>query len=41
VALNLSDAAVAIDAGGTLLLSTDGEPFDGSLAPWTGVVLGD
>ena len=38
VALNLSDAPVAIDGGGAVLITT-GRPFDGELAPWSGVVL--
>ena len=43
VVLNLSDAAVAADAGGTVLIGTDrsrdGERFDGTLGPWEGVVV--
>jgi alpha-glucosidase len=38
VALNLSDAPVAIDARGAVLITT-GQPFEGELAPWSGVVL--
>jgi alpha-glucosidase len=37
VALNLSDEPVAIDSRGTVLIAT--KPFDGTLAPWAGVVL--
>jgi alpha-glucosidase len=43
VALNLSDAPVAVDLEGTVLVATDrageGEPFGGALEPWTAVVL--
>jgi alpha-glucosidase len=43
VALNLSDAPVTIDLAGGVLIGSDrgrdGEPFDGALAPWHGVVL--
>jgi alpha-glucosidase len=39
VALNLSDEPVSIDARGAVLIATAGQPFEGELAPWTGVVL--
>jgi alpha-glucosidase len=43
VALNLSNEPLTIDVAGTTLIGTDrsreGEPFDGTLAPWTAVVL--
>jgi alpha-glucosidase len=43
VALNLSGAAVSVEARGTVLIATDrardGEAFDGALPPWSGVVL--
>jgi alpha-glucosidase len=43
VALNLSGEPAAVDVQGTVLIATDrtreGEPFDGALAPWSGVVL--
>ncbi len=39
VALNLSDEPAAIDARGSVLIATGGEPFAGELAPWTGFVL--
>jgi alpha-glucosidase len=39
VALNLSDAPVTVEARGRVLIATDGQPFDGTLAPWSGVVL--
>jgi alpha-glucosidase len=43
VALNLSDAPVAVDLAGTVLIGTgrarDGRRFDGRLGPWEGVVL--
>ncbi len=43
VALNLSDAAVRVELDGTVLIATDrardGAEFDGTLAPWQGVVL--
>jgi alpha-glucosidase len=42
-ALNLSDAPVRIELDGTVLIATDrasdGAEFDGTLAPWQGVVL--
>ena len=43
VALNLSDATVRVELDGTVLIATDrardGAEFDGTLAPWQGVVL--
>jgi alpha-glucosidase len=43
VALNLSDAPVRVELDGTVLIATDrardGAEFDGTLAPWQGVVL--
>ena len=43
VALNLSDAEAAIDPGGAVAVGTtrtrDGDPFDGRLGSWEGVIL--
>jgi alpha-glucosidase len=43
VALNFSDAAVDVQEAGQILIGTDrrrdGEPFDGGLGPWEGVVV--
>jgi alpha-glucosidase len=43
VALNLSDAPVTVELDGTVLIATDraldGAQFDGTLAPWQGVVV--
>jgi alpha-glucosidase len=43
VALNLSDASVTLEPGGTVLIATDrareGARFDGELRPWEGLVL--
>jgi alpha-glucosidase len=43
VALNLSGARLSVEARGTVLIATDrardGQPFDGALPPWSGVVL--
>jgi glycosidase len=43
VALNLSDATVSLDCSGDVIIATDrsseGEPFDGMLPAWTGVIV--
>jgi alpha-glucosidase len=43
VALNLSDQPVEVDVRGTVLIGTDrsrdGQPFDGRLGPWEGVLV--